>query len=126
MTQLRQRTIMVSLLLVIVAGVGISSPSLFKQNTPQASTVEATTRPIADITYKGADGKTILELLQANHTIKTMDQGSLGIYVTSIDGVEANESGVWVFYIDGAIGKGSVEETMTTNEQTIEWRYERF
>lgn len=93
-------------------------------NTAAANT---NTAAVTTYSYKGQDGKTALELLKAAYpksTTKT--SGSLGEYVTGINGQEAGTSEYWEFLVNGkssAVGAGSY---VTKSTDTLEWKLTSF
>ena len=76
------------------------------------------------ITYKGAQGKTVLELLKTGHKV-TEETAEYGNYITSIDGIASTNQYYWAFYINGAPALARAEATTTKESDTIEWKYEK-
>lgn len=79
---------------------------------------------VASFQQSGSNGKSVLDILKQAHSVETVNQGSLGIYVRSIDGIESTKRALWLFYVDGALGEKSADKTVTTPTQIIEWKYE--
>ena len=120
-----------SAVLAIVVGVfGLSS--CVSSPTPrieQAQEVHETRSASSkEFSYDGEDGKTALELLEE----KADDVGVIGVganaYVTSINGVEAQESKseFWALYVDGAAAQTGAGSLETETGQKIEWSLETF
>lgn len=74
------------------------------------------------ISYDGQDGKTALELLKTRATIETQDF-SVGIYVTSINGVQNSQDHYWMFYLNGELSSVGADQYVTKSSDKIEWRY---
>jgi hypothetical protein len=113
---------------VILALLGWGSSELAKRTprsngtTPTTSTTKSNVAPVA---YDGQEGKTVLELLQAGHTVKTVDS-SYGTYVQSIDGVSSSDNSAWLYYVNNQPGLDAADKTTTHDGEKIEWRYETF
>lgn len=115
----------------ILAGV-VALPSCSAGPQPR---VEETTQEDAllpsqrrNFSYEGKDGRTVLELLQENADEVGVIGAGANAYVTSINGVLAQESKneYWALYVDGSpaqTGAGSLE---TRTGQRIEWSLETF
>lgn len=110
-------------ILLVLVGLGAAAGKFAQDTAPSANTVQQTPETI---TYQGQDGKTVLELLKATHQVETIDQGSAGTYIKSIDGVAQSGNSYWLYYVDGQIGEVGVDKATTTNGQIIQWRYETF
>lgn len=117
--------------LIVLLGVVVLS-SCSADPGPQAGQVQVgagtTTSEPSEFAYDGEDGRTVLELLQDNADEVGVVGAGANAYVTSINGVEADEAQneFWALYVDGAAattGAGSLE---TTSDQMIEWRLETF
>jgi hypothetical protein len=115
---------------VIVVGIALGATTLIANHfQDQTTTVHADANPnalnsITSFTQKGSDGKSVLDVLEESHQVETINQGSLGVYITSIDGKQSGPDGFWLFSINGQIGENTADKTITTNTQTIEWYYE--
>lgn len=86
------------------------------------NTVSATT-----YSYAGQDGKTALELLKIaypNSTTKT--SGSLGEYVTGINGREAGSSEFWELFVNGTSSSVGASAYVTKSTDTLEWKLTSF
>jgi hypothetical protein len=81
---------------------------------------------VFEISYKGEDGKTALELLQKAATIKTTGTGE-NAYVSSISNVVANPTNeYWQFFINdesSMVGAGSYT---TNSTDIITWKLSSF
>jgi hypothetical protein len=118
---LRQGLIIAAVLIVLI-GIGAL---LSRVPTRKLSSQTAATPAIQSITYKGEEGKTVLELLERDHTVEKQDT-PYGTYVRSIDGLGQTDNSVWLPYVDGENLAESVDKAKTTPNQTISWRYETF
>ena len=119
---------------VIIAFIGIVYA--FKQkpvNTPQVAqnklSVNSAASPKNDlnqqapettIIYSGQDGRTALQLLQANHVVTAEFDGS----VSSIDGVIPDTSQVWSMYINGQLSQELPGVYVTKSSDSIKWQIE--
>lgn len=126
MTTQRQG-IIIALMIVLLMALGVVTGELAKRTAIDATptTSQTSTTTIRPISYKGENGKSVLELLKRDHSVETIDS-SFGVFVRSIDGVAAQESAAWIFYVDGAIAEGAADKAITQDGQTVEWRYETF
>ncbi len=75
------------------------------------------------IQYQGEDGKTVFELLVDKHDAE-FTESELGVFVTTIGGLENSENEFWVYYVDDEMGPVASDKFETKNDQEIEWRYE--
>jgi hypothetical protein len=77
------------------------------------------------ISYNGVDGKTALELLKDSYPVETKDYSGMGEFVTSIDGVKAEDNkNFWAFYVDGQMASEGAGAYTTKNGEKIEWHLE--
>ncbi len=126
------------LAILVVAALGLSVWSWVSQDnantntsndsseTQNASALQNANAALT-FTYQGQDGKTALELLKAaypNTTTKT--SGSLGEYVTGINGVEAGNSAFWEFTVNGTPASVGAGAYTTTSAESIEWKLTSF
>ncbi len=125
-TQTR-RIVVIAVGLLVLIGLGSGAgqlakryPTRYGQNTSANNAAK-----VAPISYPGEAGKTVLELLQRDHQVATVDS-SLGAYVKTIDGIDGTGNAAWIYYINGATGVEGADKAVTTGDQTIEWRYETF
>lgn len=85
------------------------------------------TAVVTTYTYKGQDGKTALELLKTaypNSTTKT--SGSLGEYVTGINGKEAGSNEYWQLFLNGKSSEVGASTLVTKPTDTLEWKLASF
>jgi len=76
------------------------------------------------VSYTGVNGKTALKLLQKSHKVVTKDYGAMGQMVTSIDGVAADSSHFWAFYVNGTMASEGASTYVTKTGDKIEWKLE--
>ncbi len=110
---------------LILIGLGALSTKVAQRypvtnRRPTTQTIQASPQTIS---YKGENSKNALELLKRNHRVETKDS-SFGVFVTSIDGVAQTDQSAWLYYVDGQIGQEAADKFVTSDNQTIEWRYE--
>ena len=82
--------------------------------------------PEYHITYSGADGKTVLELLQEKaDSVVTEGQGD-ELLVTAINGIEGGLEGrYWLYYVNGNAGLIAASRMTTVEGDSIEWLFVR-
>lgn len=71
-----------------------------------------------------ADGQTAQALLEANATVEYKDYGTAGKFVTSIDGLAADEGHYWAFYLNGKYSETGVSQTTLKKGDIITFTYE--
>ena len=75
----------------------------------------------SDISYKGVQGKTALELLKANHKVETqMFSGSE--FVKSIDSLTPDSNHYWSFMVNGIESPVGAGQYVTKDGDTVEWQ----
>ncbi len=77
------------------------------------------------VRYYGADGKTVLELLETNHEVEKKTS-SVGSFVEGIDGVKNQPDRFWLYYVNGQKPEVASDRRPTTAKDTIEWRFEKY
>lgn len=128
----RSNKIIVAAIAVILLGGGSAAYAYLnanddsnKQETQQeVSSVKVTSKDSGKtVAYEGQDGKTALELLKNGADVKTQtfDYGEM---VSSINGVTANESQFWGFYVNGEMAPVGAGEYKTKNGEEIKWQLE--
>ena len=124
---MKKRTIIYIISTLIIIGI-IGTAYYYLQPTKTAQSdqkvqVETVNK---DITYKGNDGETALDLLEKNAKIVTSGSGDMA-FVATINGVTADpNSEYWQFSVDGksaSVGAGSY---VTKNAETISWKLVKF
>jgi hypothetical protein len=79
-----------------------------------------------ELSYKGEDGKTALELLQKTATIKTSGTGE-NAYVTTISNIAANSKNeYWQFFVNGKSSMVGAGSYTTKSTDTITWMLSTF
>ena len=76
------------------------------------------------VRYYGADGKTVLELLETNHEVEKKIS-SVGSFVEGIDGIKNRTDRFWLYYVNGQKPKVASDRYPTTAKDTIEWHFEK-
>ena len=93
------------------------------QQTPAASQ-DVKAASTKEVSYKGEEGKTALELLRQHATVVTKDS-SYGPYVDSIGGVKGGTDGkYWMFYVNGQQATVGANDYVTKAGDTIQWKFE--
>ena len=76
------------------------------------------------VRYYGADGKTVLELLEASHVVEKKTS-SVGSFVETIDGIKNQSDRFWLYYVNGKAPEVASDRYKTTAGDTVEWRFEK-
>lgn len=79
---------------------------------------------VLTVRYFGADGKTVLELLEAAHRVEKKNS-SAGGFVESIDGVKNRRDQFWLYYVNGKMPDVASDRYRTRAGDTIEWKLEK-
>ena len=82
----------------------------------------AASRGPREVVLAGQDGRTVLELLEAEHRV-VLDSELLlfGSIVLAIDDVRAEPDEFWLYYRDSVPGDRPPETCTTANGETIRW-----
>jgi len=110
--------------LAVLTGIAIAA-NHYEQRIQSPAQKALGIKTTKTISYKGEDGKTVLELLQKNHKVDVR-QSDYGAVVNSIDGTGQTDSAIWLYYIDGTPAAQAADKATTKTGQTIEWKYEQF
>lgn len=115
--------------LIIIIAVGLLAAGCTNtKNTSTATTTSATTTPaeqnISTISYEGEDGKSSLEILKSKYPTETKEYPGVGEFVQSINGVTADSTQFWAFYLNGASSNVGAGQYITKSTDKIEWRLE--
>lgn len=78
-----------------------------------------------EVSYRGQDGKTALELLKASHDTKT-NSSQAGEMVTSIDGISQTEKEFWMYDVNGTQPSVGADQYQTKSNDTIHWQLKSF
>jgi len=75
------------------------------------------------ITYQGINGKTALSILKEcfGDGVVTTEYPGMGEFVTGIDGVEADDSHFWAFYINDEMSMEGASTYNTKSSESIKW-----
>ena len=76
------------------------------------------------VSYEGVDDRTALDLLKEGRDVK-IEESSIGIFVTGIDGTENTMDTYWMFYVNDQLAPLGADQYKTKNGEKIEWRYEK-
>jgi hypothetical protein len=99
-------------------------PQVSDDKQAQIADNEVVLVPAGQVSYKGEDGKSAMELLKANFTVETQDFGDLGQFVKAINGVEPDSRHFWALYVNGAQSQVGAESYITKSSDAIEWKLE--
>jgi hypothetical protein len=112
------------LLAVIVVSLAVLGAGVYVSRTSQpVSNDKITNVNVTEVSYTGVEGKNALELLRAGHSIETKTS-SFGDYVQSIDGVAADSSHFWGFYVNGKMAEVGAGSYVTKSSDTVLWKLE--
>jgi hypothetical protein len=114
----------IAIILVLLCGISIAA-SRYAQKLPSPAQKALGIKTTKVISYKGEEGKTVLEILKRDHKVD-VSESEYGVVVHSIDGTAQTDSAIWVYYVDGTPAAESADKAVTKNSQTIEWKYENF
>lgn len=78
---------------------------------------------IKPIIQKAEPGKTVFELLLAEHEVDYSKSG-MGVFIKSIDGVKNTAGSTWIYYINGERANVACDNYIVSAGDKIEWRYE--
>jgi hypothetical protein len=67
-------------------------------------------------------GQSEYDVLDATHQVKSIDYGSMGKFVTSIDGVTADNKHFWEFYVNGKSSNVGASAYKLQPGDVIEWK----
>lgn len=125
--QLARGTVVIVSSIVSILAIGAIIGIIATNNNPSVDPSLADTDSLIeniaanqDVTYPGADGKNALELLKANYNVETENVDGKEV-VKSIDGMMADDSTKWAYYINDQLGTESAAVYNTKNADIITW-----
>lgn len=105
-----------------------------KQQTPDPSPLPSPTVKVSPVpqlteipTYSYTatqSGQVAMDLLTASETVETVDYGTAGLFVQSINGIEGDNTAYWAFYVNGDYAKLGASQTKLQKGDTIKFVYE--
>jgi ABC-type enterochelin transport system substrate-binding protein len=72
--------------------------------------------------YQVAEGKSALDLLEASHLVETKSFGSMGSFVSSIDGQKPDSKHFWEFFVNGKSSNVGASSYILKDGDKIEWK----
>lgn len=78
-----------------------------------------------EVTYQGKQGQTALDLLKIKYKIES-NSSSLGVMVTSIDGVKQTDKEFWFYEVNGTEPNVGADKYVTKNSDQIKWQLKGF
>ena len=69
------------------------------------------------------DGATAFDLLRSNHQVE-FDQYDFGVFVTAINGQQANQDYYWAVYVNGEYAQVASDQLELQAGDQVEWRWE--
>jgi hypothetical protein len=117
-----KRIIPLVLLLAVAFGIAYSAN---KANAPENSeqVQQEAQNQVQAINYEGVEGRTALDLLKENHNVE-LQSYSFGDMVVGIEGVKADSSNFWAFYVNGNMAQVGASQYVTKDGDVIEWKLE--
>lgn len=95
-------------------------------NIVEESTKEAEIEQNTQLSFTAtANDQTALELLDNQAEIEFKDYGEAGKFITSINGLAANEKNFWAFYLNGEKAQTGASQTKLEEGDIIEFIYEK-
>jgi len=117
-----QRTVFyVVAALILAFGLYLLFPVSNNNDTNNTQSIEQS----SEISYKGVEGKTAMELLKASHQVE-VQSFDFGDMVQSIDGKKPGEGETWSFYVNGKLASVGADAYQTKNSDTITWKIEKY
>lgn len=131
---MKKRIIICSIIITII-GIGIGSFCLYKagvlfpkpKSEPTVAIKECpSTNNGKEISFKGKNGKTVLEVLQTNCKVTTSGTGS-NVFLTSVNGIASNDTeGIyWIYYVNDEMGMVGINSLITKDSDIITFKYEK-
>jgi hypothetical protein len=77
------------------------------------------------IVVKGQTGKSVLEILQEKHYLD-FTAGPMGVFIRSIDSVEAKSGYIWVYTINDTMALIAADKYITVDSDIIKWHYRKY
>lgn len=113
---------LISLIVVAILLVGGASWDVaVHHQTPAPAPSSSQPAPTTQLTYRGQEGKTALELLKQHAKYQTKSS-SLGDYVTAINGNDGGGKKYWIFYVNGQESQVGAAAYITHNGDVIKWK----
>ncbi len=115
---------------MFVAACTKSPEALTPSPTPEptaspASELPTNTKKKAEYEFTATQSSQLAEkLITSSAQVETKDYGSAGKFVTSINGLEANEQYYWAFYLNGKYAEKGISQTTLAKGDTIKFVYE--
>lgn len=72
--------------------------------------------------YMAANGQWALALLKSTHTVTVKSYGSMGEFVTGIDGVTSDNKHFWEFFVNGKSSNVGASSYKLQSGDKIEWK----
>lgn len=101
--------------------------ALFLTTCSSQKNSEETTDSVADtasvfarIELVGRDSVSVFELLQESHEVD-YQESSMGVFVTGIDSVQAEDGAYWLYSINDTIAQVGCDQAVTRTGDQIVW-----
>lgn len=76
------------------------------------------------ITLAGADSSSVLELLQASHTVE-VHRSALGSFVQGVDSIRNEQGYFWLYSVNDSAGKVAADKCLTSEGDVVKWHYRK-
>jgi len=92
---------------------------------PEVSVVEQEVQGVPNVVVSAtASGQTAFEVVNAQAEIEATDFGDAGMFITSINGVAADDTHYWALYVNGEYSQTGVSQTTLAVGEEIVFKYE--
>jgi hypothetical protein len=104
-----------------------SVSSVTPSPTPTLQATSEASQRNQQLSYRGQEGKTALEILRSVAQVEAKGEG-VNAYVTKINGYTASEANkeFWAFYVNGQSSQVGAGSYVTKATDTIEWKIEQY
>jgi len=93
------------------------------ESAPTITQVPAST--VENLTFVASKtGQTALELLKADQSVE-LTEYDFGSFITTINGLRANEAYYWAFYVNGEYAQQAADKIVLNQGDKVEFRYEK-
>lgn len=118
---MKQRNVFIGFVVILLAALGGG----YYYNRTQLENGSAQQTEVAEqktISYEGQDGKTAYGILKENYQVEA-DESSLGVMVTSINGLKNSDGEYWLYSVNGRQPDVAADKYETKNGDKVLWEY---
>lgn len=125
MTQ-KSKTIAILGTIVIIGAALVGVSVANDHSKQQTQTAQTQQKKQADvISYRGAEGKTALDILKSSYNVETKTYDGIGEMVTSVNGVTPDSKHFWGFYVNGKQAEVGAGQYVTKEGDKITWKLDQ-